>query len=215
MGNPAPAIGGSLLALASRALAVRPGHKPLHPRGVVREGRVDRHGSNESTDVPWLDRSGEDAVRVRLSRAVGLPAPWPDIHGLALRLHGADGPGDILFASTRWGRLGRFVLSASRDPHGRPLTTLLPYRTATGAIVLGARAVGEDTYELSWARPSGEWTAFAELRLVDESHGPGQSADDEPISFDPVRNQVPGLQQYPAFIQLREPSYAQARRSRS
>jgi hypothetical protein len=201
--------GGALLAGGTRALAtVRPARRPLHPRGVVLRARIYRHGSAEPTGVPWLDDPGQDDAVVRLSRAIGLPARLPDIHGLAVRLGSGDDAGDILFASTGWGRLSRFVLTASRDPGGRPLTTLLPYRTDLGALLLGARAVGVETYELSWAHRGGDWQLFAVLRLSTER------AAEQRISFDPVRHQVSGLHQYPSVVRLREPSYAQARRSR-
>jgi hypothetical protein len=198
-------VGGALLAGGTRALAtVRPARKPLHPRGVVLRARVYRHGSAVPTGVPWLDEPGEDDVVVRLSRAVGLPARLPDIHGLALR----TGSGDVLFASTGWGRVSRFVLTASRDPQGRPMTTLLPYRTEAGAVLLGARSVGAETYELAWAHRAGDWQPFAVLRVSTER------AADQSISFDPVRHPVDGLDQYPSVVRLREPSYARARRSR-
>jgi hypothetical protein len=201
--------GGALLAGGTRVLAtVRPALKPLHPRGVVLRARIYRHGSAVPTGVPWLDEPGEDDVVVRLSRAVGLPARLPDIHGLAIRVGSEDATADILFASTGWGRVSRFVLTASRDPRGRPLTTLLPYRTDTGAVLLGARSVGAETYELSWAHRAGDWHIFAVLRLSTEH------AADQLISFDPVRHQVNGLHQYPSVVRLREPSYARARRSR-
>lgn len=203
-------VGGALLAGGTRALAaVRPARKPLHPRGIVVRARIYRHGSAVTTGVPWLDDPGEDDVEVRLSRAIGLPSGLPDIHGLAVRLGSGEEAGDILFASTGWGRVSRFVLTPSRDHRGRPLTTLLPYRTDAGAVLLGALAVGAETYELSWAHRGGDWHPFATLRLSTER------ATDQRTSFDPVRHQVDGLHQYPSVERLREPSYARARRSRS
>jgi hypothetical protein len=207
--NVVSSAGGAILAAGTRAVAtVRPSSKPLHPRGIVLRGRLYRHGATVRSGVPWLDEAGEDDVEVRLSRAVGLPAAVPDIHGLALRVPTADGFGDILFASTGWGRLGRFVLTASRDPRRRPMTTLLPYRTESGPVLLGARSVGSETYDLSWAHPDGDWHVFGSLRLST------QRAGDQDISFDPVLHPVGGLEQYPAVERLREPSYDNARRSR-
>jgi len=201
--------GGAALAGATRALAwLRPADKPLHPEGVTLLGRIDRLGSAPPSGVPWLDDVGQDEVLVRLSRAVGLPAPLPDIHGLAIRLVSDEHPGDVLLASTGWGRLGRFVLTMGRRPESRPLTTLLPYRTAAGPVVLGARATDSASYQLSWAPYDGDWRPFATLELS------GEQALDQEISFDPVRRQVPGLAQYPVVVHLREPSYLWARRSR-
>jgi hypothetical protein len=201
-------VGGSLLAAATVGLSsLRHARKPLHPSGEVLAGRVFRSGSTERTGVPWLDEPGEDDVRVRLSRALGLPGRLPDIHGLAVRVQAPDGDGDLLFATTGRGVLSRFVLVPSRRPSTQPMTTLLPYRTESGPIVLGAEAMGEQLFELSWARPAGEWHVFAVLRLS------GQRLEEE-ISFDPVLRQVTGLEQYPSVRRLREPAYATARQSR-
>jgi hypothetical protein len=205
----AASAAGALLAVGTRGLAaLRSARKPLHPSGNVRAGRLVRGGSDEPTGVDWLDEPGEDEVVVRLSRAIGLPRPLPDIHGLALRVYGARG-GDLLFATTGRGHLTRFLLTASRDPRGRPLTTLLPYRTDSGALLISAVGLDAETYELAWGRPLGDWHTFATLHL---SPPPG---GDPGISFDPVRRQLAGLRQYPAVERLREPAYLRARRSRT
>ena len=201
--------GGAALAGATRTLALlRPAAKPLHPVGVTLVGRIERFGSGPLSGVPWLDEPGQDEVLVRLSRAVGLPTALPDIHGMAIRVVSDEHGGDVLLASTGWGRLGRFVLTAGWRPESRPLTSLLPYRTAVGPVVLGARATDQASYELSWAPYDGDWRAFATLELT------GEQAVDQEISFDPVRSQIPGLTQYPVVVRLREPAYRRARRSR-
>ncbi len=205
----AASAGGTALAAATRGLAaLRPAAKPLHPLGSVVTGTLVRRGGASSSGVDWLDRAGHDEVVVRFSRAIGLPAPAPDIHGLALRVLTPDAGGDLLLASTGWGSIGRFLLSFGGNPGSRPLTTLLPYRTPNGPVVIGARAVAPDTYELSWSRATGEWHPFARLTVTDEE------APDRDISFDPVRNRLPGLEQYPWVVRLREPAYFRARRSR-
>jgi len=203
--------GGLLLAGTTRAVAsVRPAAKPLHPRGEVMQGRLFRRGARPATGVAWLDEPGEDDVLVRRSRAVGLPGAAPDIHGLAIRVPSpGGGHGDLLLASTGWGRVTRFVLTWSRSPRTRPMTTLLPYRTARGSLLLGARTIGADCFELAVAAPDGDWTRFADLRLST------LLADDQDVSFDPVLHQVPGLEQYDAVERLREPAYRSARASRS
>lgn len=203
------AAGGAVLAATTGGLArLRGAAKPLHPLGELRAGRVRRSGSFPATGVAWLDDAGEDAVLVRRSRAVGLPHPLPDIHGLALRVDGPRGPADLLLASTGFGRLSRFVLTWSRDPRTRPLTTLLPYRTPTGPVLLGATLRDEDTVVLAWARPSGSWRRFATVHLED-------AVEDPTISFDPLLHRLPGLDQYAAVVRLREPAYARARASRA
>jgi hypothetical protein len=202
--------GGAVLSAATATLAaLRPAAKPLHPRGQVVPARLFRRGARPPTGVAWLDAVGEDDVLVRRSRAIGLPGSVPDIHGLAIRVPLDDGGhGDLLFATTGWGRLTRFVLTPTRSPQGRPMTTLLPYETPQGAVLLGARAVGEETFELAVAPYDGDWTYFADLRLSPTG------GEDRDISFDPVENRLPGLDQYPVVQRLREPAYRTARATR-
>jgi hypothetical protein len=87
---------------------------------------------------------------------------------------------------------------------------LLPYRTPAGPVLLSAVFHGESTLVLAWAVRSGAWHAFAELRLHDEPVGEADSL----LSFEPVRNALPGLVTYDWVRRLREPAYAAARRSR-
>lgn len=205
----AASVGGAGLAAATRLVAaLRPAAKPLHPKGDVVTAVLRRSGGHQ-TGSPWLDTTGTDEVLVRRSRALGLPAGMPDIHGLAVRvpLEGG-GHGDLLFAMTGAGRLTRFTLTAARSPYSRPMTTLLPYRTPTGPRLLGAVARAEDRYELTYASPGGDWHRFADL-VLSSTHGP-----DALVSFDPVRNTLPGLDNYEWVRRLREPAYGTARHSR-
>ena len=208
----AAAVGGQALRAATSTLAAaRPAGKPLHPRGSVVPGVLERFGA-VSTGAAWLDEPGEHQVLVRQSRAVGLPPVAPDIFGLAVRVmleH--DTYGDLLFASTGLGRISRFTLTASRSPYRRPLTTLLPYRTPVGPVVLAAVHTDAHTVDLSCAVMTGEWQSFGRLRLGTD--GPA-TATDAPISFDPLLNTLPGLENYGWVRRLREPSYLTARRSR-
>jgi hypothetical protein len=207
----ASSAGGQVLRAATGLVAARPAAKPLHPRGSVVPGALHRFGGQGGSGAAWLDEAGDDEVLVRLSRAIGLPAPAPDIFGLAVRVPREDGGhGDLLFASTGLGRLTRFTLTAARTPYGRPLTTLLPYRTPAGAVLLSAVFLDESRLELAWAVGAGSWHPFAELVLAEGS----EEAGDAPVSFDPVANLLPGLDTYPWVRRLREPSYLRARRSR-
>lgn len=205
----AASVAGRVLAGATRGIAaVRRSAKPLHPSGEVVTGTLSRRGSVVSSGSSWVDGAGEDDVVVRLSRALGLPTALPDIHGLALRVLGSSTSGDVLLASTGWSRLGRLVLTVGRRPGSRPLTTLLPYRTSEGAVWLGAQERSPGTYELSWSRSSGPWHPFAELRLS------RAAASDQVISFDPVLNQLAGLDYHPWVERMREPAYHVARKTR-
>jgi len=209
-GDPLSAAGGLALATATRVVAaVRQAAKPLHPRGSVVRARLERHGLDTGFGVPLLDEPGTVEVLARTSRAIGLPRALPDVHGLALRVPDGRGSyGDLLFATTGLGRVTRFVLTASRAPGGRPMTTLLPYSTASGPVVLAARVLHDGHLELACAVGSGDWQRFGELHLLPYEEG------DQSISFDPVRHQLPGLA-VPAWVgRLREPAYEEARHSR-
>ena len=165
-----------------------------------------RDGGWPLSGVEWLDGSGEDPVLVRTSRALGLPPRFPDIHGLALRVPTDAGHADVLLATTGLGRVSRFLLTASKDATSRPFTTLLPYRTPRGPVLIGAMATARDAFELQWASSVGEWVPFGRLQLAAPADG------DPPISFDPVVNHLPGLEFYPWVQLLREPAYRSARR---
>ena len=85
---------------------------------------------------------------------------------------------------------------------------MLPYRTGSGPLLVGACGRGS-TYALSWTVGTGPWHRFATLELSED-----QAVDVE-ITFDAVRHQVPGLEQYPVVVRLREPAYRSARRARN
>jgi hypothetical protein len=199
--------------LASGARAVGAGWhrvKPLHPEGSLRRATITRTGGPVRCGVPWIDGTGQDEALVRVSRAIGLPEWLPDIHGLALRVAPDGTPADLLLASTGLGRLSRFVLTAARRPTRRPLTSLLPYRSPRGPLLVAAVPDSERTaelhgFDLCWAGPIGPWHRFGRLELGDPR------GDDLSVSFDPVLNQLPGLSQYGWVSRLREPAYGTAR----
>ena len=200
---------GRLLSTVIRGVAaVRPARKPLHPRGTVLRARLHRRGTDPVTGVPWIDEAGVNEVVVRVSQAVGFPRWLPDIQGLAVRSDPDGEPGDLLFATTGSGPITRFLLTPSRRLT-RPMTTLLPYRAPIGPILLGARRVDDQRFDLGWARLTGGWHSFAGLVLLPDEH-----ETDTEISFDPMLNRLPGLEPYDWVRRLREPSYATARRTR-
>lgn len=207
----ASAAGGQLLrAVIGVVDAVRPAAKPLHPVGAVTSGVLERFGGGAESGVPWLDGTGEDDVVVRWSRAVGLPAPAPDVFGLAVRVELEGGRhGDLLFSTTGTGPLTRFALApAFTTQHA--MTTLLPYRTPSGPVLLRAVPRGGRVVELAWARGTREWQPFGTLHLDDAP----ELAADADVSFDPVLNPIPGLPPYGWVTRLREPAYRSARQAR-
>jgi hypothetical protein len=168
-------LAGQAFAAVFKAIkAVRP-VRPIHPRGLALVGELTRHGMEDRavagmpgarSGISWLDTAGTDQVQARFSRSVGLPAAFPDILGLALRI-GSDGRAgaggmaassdigadaaaegkegsqraDILFASTGWGFPARFLLLPKTDVGTAKFTTLMPYKGADGPVLLGLRTL--------------------------------------------------------------------------
>jgi hypothetical protein len=150
---------------------------------------------------------------VRFSRSLGLPAPCPDVLGLALRIPTQPGSfGDVLLATTGTGLFGRYVLLPARRHGLRAYTSLFPYRTLAGPFLLAAipTAGSPRQYELAYSRLPGPWQPFATLDVTQTTYR-GHDLD---LSFDPVLNVVPGLETYDWAAQLRMFSYAASRRAR-
>lgn len=193
---------------------LRPAAKPLHPRGTVRTATVHRYGLEERCGVPWLDGAGSDQVLVRTSRAVGLPGSLPDVYGLAMRVPvDGDRVADLLFATTGTGLPGRFVLRAHRTAAHATYSTLLPYRTATGPLLLAVQPV-DGGLQLAAASPTGRWRRFGAVEIDAADLDTPPTDDGALISFDPILNTLPGLEPYPWVRNLREGAYAAARASR-
>lgn len=157
--------------------AVR-GERVFHPRGVLLTARLVVPARGD-WGAALLDEPGEHEGVVRLSRGLGLPAPLPDVEGLALRLPGhgvAGGPLDLLVNSA-W----RFTFAPSVA--SRTWSCVLPYRTGTGRqVLLGARPTG-DGFDLLVAPLVGGWQPWARLEVGEQVPGdvrtdPTLGADD-------------------------------------
>lgn len=195
--------------------------RPIHVRGRNLEGELTWLGNPVKAGIAWIDaHEGPLPVVARLSRSVGLPAPLPDVIGLALRFDTGGRPADLELASTGFGVPGRFVLLAHRAPSSARLGTLLPYRSSLGPLLICARTIepeslpsgGSELDEALTVRPwrlrlyfahgAGKWHPFAELSLRLTVPVP---ADER--RFDAVRNPLPGAETYEWTRLLREPSY--------
>ena len=190
-------VAGQALGSAFRMVGtLRSGPKALHPRGQICQATLTITGG-APLGVPLLDEPGEHACRVRLSRATGVPAPLPDVLGLALRLP----EGDLLFASTGRGRVGRHLLVPRRSHRDGPLGTLLPLKSPHGAVELALDPTPSGGYTVLVATPGGPWEERGRLDVG--LPGP----DDPSLRFDPVGRTPAGLRQYDAVSRLRAPSY--------
>jgi len=215
-------VAGVVLGAASAVAArLRRTGRPLHPKGALFTGTLTRFGSDPAWGVPWLDGTGTTRVVVRLSRSAGLPTGLPDVNGVAIRLLDGRG-GDLLLSNTGAGRLSRYLLVPHRHVGGVH-TTIMPFATSAGPVLLRADLTGADdggararavdevrlplTMTLSAASPRGPWRTFAHLTLT----APVGLTPDPPVAFDPLSEAIPGLGSYPWATALRGRSYAAAR----
>jgi hypothetical protein len=175
---PSAAVGALFAALA----ALRRG-RALHPHGLAYRARVILDGGPGAT---LLSRPGEYPAEVRFSRALGLPRRWPDLLGVGVRIHGPDGPQDVLVTSSgSRPRLRRIFLPA-RDFQQRPYTSALPYEAGGARCVLyvlpvpgapcgdgpsdlarlaGAAETGALTFRLAAAAPRGPMRVLGSVRV--------------------------------------------------
>jgi hypothetical protein len=243
----------------SRGYATDIGSGTLAAHGHVRAGCRPHRGSAGRADVRLLTRlrgarvfhphgrayatevevgptapiaPGRYRGIVRLSRGLGLPEPWPDVLGLAVRMLNADGVGgmqDLLLVSSLPAVAGRHVILPGRGYGGAFYSSVLPVRTGSRTMIVGAlpvwtghpqplarlaeidRAVGSALrgFDLLLAGPVGAWSHLARVDLTRAL--PAQ--DSEAVRFDPY-HQAAGLAPAGVLNALRRRSYAASQRAR-
>jgi hypothetical protein len=220
-------MAGRVVGVALGALARLRHGKPMHPRGAVFAAVLDRQGSvHEAWGVPWLDAVASEAAVVRLSRGAGLPAPLPDLLGLAIRLPSVgSAPVDLLLTTTGRGPLGRLLPALRRDT-AAVHSSIMGYRSDAGTLRIAAlpeddavpseaaplaAAVAREglSFTLAAARGRGPWVPFGRLVLG----APAEPLDPD-VRFDAVLNPPPGLVPDGPMARFRAPAYARARRAR-
>lgn len=185
----------------------------LHPLGRSFTGEVQIWGMpGDAAGVDLLDRPARYPATVRVSKGAPTPTGWPDVLGLAIRVHPPDGePFDLLLSTTgplpvvrhlplprrtfaafygsllsyRTGAGGagsRLYLAALPDPTSTPLGATLD-RVAAAAVDDGAR------FLLAAAGVRGAWRPFGRLTFGAPLPAPVDAA----LAFDPTRHQTPGL----------------------
>lgn len=149
------------------ALSAVRGKRVFHPVGSAHEAIVTFDGDGPAE---LFRRTGPQPAVVRLSRGVGLPASWPDILGLAVKIPDAYGRGrdqDFLLATSGSGRATRHLLVPTRTTTGRAYSSILLFRVGEEAIAIGARPEGDDpiVFRLVVAAPGGDWRPVGRVEL--------------------------------------------------
>jgi hypothetical protein len=195
--------GGAAAGFGALARARR--DRALHPVGDLWHATVVLDGG--PAGVPALAEPRTVKALLRVSRAIGLPGPLPDVLGVAVRLCDLHGPGrdqDLLFASCP-PPPAHIILAPAREGHVW-FTGLLPYRVGHVRGVLVARRTADLRYDLLLTRPGRR----GGRPLGHVAGGPERASGD--VRFDPIRNAAPDLRQDAGPLDaVRARSYAASR----
>lgn len=198
------------------------GGRLLHPRGISFTGRIDVWGW---PGVRLLGAPGRHPVTVRFSRGTPTPAGWPDLLGLAVRLHGPAGPFDLLLSTTAGPPLLRHVPVPRRDFAG-PYGSLVGYRVDGRRVYVLARAprpLGRGLaevaavaardgvrLELLAAGAAGGWSAFGRVAVGERLPAEVDAA----LAFDPDGARGSPLRPRGLIQRLRRATYPFSQRIR-
>ncbi|MER5335983.1 phosphodiesterase [Micromonospora sp. NPDC002717] len=202
----------------------------LHPAGRSFAGEVTVWGTpGPPTGVPLLDDPGRFRATVRLSKGVPTPGRWPDVLGLAVRLHRDAGqPFDLLVSSSGAAPVLRH-LPLPRRRFAGTYSTIMSFRAGRRRLLLAALAdpespdLGRSLAEvaaaarteaprlvLAVASAVGPWRPFGQVTLG----GQFGAGEDAALAFDPVGNLPPGLRAAGPVAWLREHTYPASQRTR-
>ncbi|GIJ38665.1 phosphodiesterase [Micromonospora andamanensis] len=224
---PQPAV---IAARAARALARLRGARLLHPAGRSFTGEVLVRGtSGPPTGVRLIDRPGRYPATIRFSKGSPTPGGWPDVLGLAVRIHRPTGrPFDLLVSSST-AAPGLRHLPLPRRRFTGTYSSIMSYRTGRRRLWLAALAdpespdLGHDLAGLATAvaaeRPGlvlavasavGPWRPFGRITIGDQLN----ARDDATLAFDPVGNLPEELRLAGPLAWLRRHTYRGSRAGR-
>lgn len=224
--TPAP----SAVERAAAALARLRHARLLHPAGRVFAAEAMIWGTpGPPTGVPLLDLPGRWPATVRLSKGTPTPPGWPDVLGVAVRLHrDPEPPIDLLVSSSGAAPVLRNLPLPRRRLTGT-YTSIMSFRAGARRLLLAvladpdspdlgrslaeadaAVAGDEPRLVLAVASAVGPWRPFGEVRLGGRHGDP----EDAVPAFDPIGNVPPGLRLAGPLARLRDAGYRGSRRGR-
>ncbi|GIJ80706.1 hypothetical protein SAMN05443287_10345 [Micromonospora phaseoli] len=202
----------------------------LHPAGRSFTGEVLVWGTpGPPTGVRLVDRPGRYPAVVRVSKGVPSPGSWPDVLGLAVRIHRPTGrPFDLLVSSSAAAPVLR-QLPLPRRRFTGTYSSVMSYRTGRRRLWFSALAdpespdLGRDLAGLSTtvatdaprlvlavASAAGPWRPFGQVSFGDEL----DAREGNALAFDPVANLPEELRLAGPLRWLRQHTYRGSRRGR-
>ncbi|MEU6202444.1 phosphodiesterase [Micromonospora musae] len=203
----------------------------FHPAGRSFAGEVTIWGtSGPPTGVAFLDEPGRYPATIRLSKGTSTPGSWPDVLGLAVRVH-TDGPRPVdLLVSSSGARPVLRRVALPRRRFAGTYSTIVPLRAGGGrrlwlaaladpdsidlgrslAEVAAATRAEEPRLVLATASAVGPWRPFGQVSIGTQL----SARQDAALAFDPIGNLPPGLRAVGAMAWLRGQSYRGSRRAR-
>jgi len=202
----------------------------LHPAGRSFAGEVTIWGTGgPPTGVPLLDEPGRYPATIRLSKGMPTPGSWPDVLGLAVRVHTeGDRPFDLLVSSSGAPPVLRSVPLPRRRFAGT-YSTIVPLHGGRGRLWLAALAdpdspglgrslaeaaaatrVDEPRLVLATASAVGPWRPFGQVSIGTQL----SARQDAVLAFDPIHNLPDGLRATGVLAWLRDHTYRGSRRAR-
>jgi hypothetical protein len=191
----------------------------FHPDGAMFTGTLAIEGTDSLVGSAL---AGVWPIHVRASKGIGTPGDWPDLHGLAVRIHHDTGPVDLLFVTVV--RHLPYVLAPSVGWCSAPYSTFLPYEIGDSSVLVRLEPAASGVASQGGTLSIQDAVATSPVRFtVLESSGLSwrplgkldiERPSDDEIAFDPVRHQHPGMRHVQILGMLRARAYAGSRRGR-
>ena len=122
--------------LGATASVLQRGRRAFHPQGCSFLATLHIDGREPLAE--GLLPTGTHAAVIRLSRGLGLPDPWPDVLGLALKVDlGPEGELDLLFNASAYGQVGMHLIVPARRFFERPYSTILRFENGADHLLVG------------------------------------------------------------------------------
>jgi hypothetical protein len=110
--------------------------------GTGYQAELEVRASDQRLRTPLFREPGSYQAVIRCSRAVGVPDPFPDLLGLAIKIMDAYGPGrdqDLLLFSSATAPVARQTAVPATSFLAKRYSSVMPYLVGARPVMFGAR----------------------------------------------------------------------------